>query len=85
MKAPGPGNQESRYFDDSYSELVVVRDGVPVAYRAMGGPRPSDEARIAARIRELTGHAVTFGAWVFHDSPNPYDRDCEVPLHVREP
>jgi hypothetical protein len=82
MTAPGPGNEEMRYWEGSHYELVVVRDGVPVMYKCAGSPRDREEAALVLRIRELTGYTVTFGAWSYHDTPNPYDQESEVPLTV---
>jgi hypothetical protein len=73
---------ESKYFDDSYAELVTLRDGVPVRYSSLGLPREPGEVReLAERIRVLTGFSVRFGEWV-RVIGDPRDGGAEVPLHV---
>jgi len=70
---------ENKYFDDAFSELVVVDDGIPVRYCSLARRTEADEPQLAERIRALTGHAVRFGKW---DQREPIGRDFESASEV---
>jgi hypothetical protein len=78
-------SEETKYFDDSYSRLVKLRDGKPYEFGARGRPYPkSDEPALAKEIEALTGYRVAFGAWEHLFEYNPLDEECRVPLTVVE-
>ena len=73
--------REPKYFDDSYSMLVYLEDGVPVEYGCQGPPfSKREEPGLAAKIEKLTGKRVRFGTWVESSPWNPRDNESKVDL-----
>lgn len=74
---------ELKYFDDSRSSGVTLRDGKPIQYWSRADPPgAAEQAELAERIRALTGHAVRFGSWKRLSEENPLEQSSEVPLTV---
>jgi len=72
-----------KYFDDSYTRLVRMRDGKPFEFCARGRPwEKSDEPALAKQIEALTGYRVRFGQWEHLYPYNPMEDECRVPLTV---
>jgi len=72
-----------KYFDDSYSRGVTLRDGKPVLFWAQGRPfDASEEPALAREIEALTGHRVRFGVWEHLSDYNPREESCQVELFV---
>ena len=77
--------ETTKYFDDSHSRLVMLRDGKPYEFGARGRPyEKSEEPALAKEIEALTGYAVRFGTWEHLYPYNPLDEECRVPLTVIE-
>jgi hypothetical protein len=78
-------DETMKYFDDSYSRVVRLRDGKPFEYSQRGGPRnKSEEPALAQEIEALTGYRVQLGEWEHLYPYNPLDEESRVPLTVIE-
>ncbi len=82
----GMASEETmKYFDDSYSRLVRLRDGKPYEFNSRGRPwEKSQEPALAKEIEALTGYRVRFGTWEYLYPYNPMEDECRVPLTIVE-
>lgn len=80
-----PVTRELKYFDESYTELVVTISGKPVQYCSVARRTGADETMLRAKIERLTGFRVSFGEWrQFEPVGRDFESSSEVELVVEE-